>query len=188
MPLSFLQPTTRIQTSTPATAMHWLLSDNRARLGLGLAVIAIPCALFAFSPFLTRGYRTLTTKRESKQDPVRKPLPTPPSKHGLTATPTATPAPATTTALDEQETGMQAGALPLHLPPQPTARAPSPDHDPFNYQLEPDTFSLSSGASSETKPKKLRVGKNLKRAWNNRPFHAAEPTLSPETERLPASF
>lgn len=55
---------------------------------------------------------------------------------------------------------------------------------------ETDSFSVGSGDSSEHKPRKLRVGKNLKRAWSNRPFaHAHEQTeplvspLSPESLR-----
>lgn len=169
---------------TPAanmvTTSHTLLADPRLRAGVA---VAIPCIVLAFAWRHFRGIdqdneqTPLPAKSEKPKakDPVRQQPPPPPSDsekpkrkaavRELPPTPVAAPAPAFTP------------LLPPFSPERPGRNEADVEHKDTNpvfeqpSYFEQDSASVNSGSSTEHhKHRKLRVGKNLKRAWSKRPF------------------
>lgn len=167
----------KLATSQASNISHWLPRARNARIGLAITLpaVAILLCTTAVTSILFR-----TWKRIIRKAPIEESTTTTPSQddHESDDVPPKPPAKAykpstasTTAAFEPQKS--------LSLPSkafQPTATAATAPLEPQEPRT-PDNISISSDASSERAHKqgKLSLGKNIKKAWQNRSFgHAAE--------------
>ncbi|KAM0716064.1 hypothetical protein Q7P37_008578 [Cladosporium fusiforme] len=165
-----IQPAMKIATSRMANFSHWLPKNRNVTIGLAIAIPGLAIILTR-APVIDTIKRTWkrTTARISKK-------PNAPSKSSKGPTP-------------KPDVSRQDSHTDDFLPKAPKnpfqSKKASVPRTPTFEAMEPempDSASISSEGSSEHKQKKLRMPKNIKRAWQNRPQfgHAHESPMSPE--------
>lgn len=155
---------------------HWLLRSRNTKIGLAITLPAVAILLCTtqVTSILAPTWKCIIGKA-----PIEETMTTPSQDdHELDDIPPKLPTkahkPSTATAAASFES-QEPSRLPSKAfqPNNAAAAAPFEPKEPRT----PDNISISSDASSERahKQRKLRLGKNIKKAWQNRPFgHAAE--------------
>lgn len=179
------RPATNIATpaANMVTTSHSLLADPRLKAGVA---VVIPCIVLALT---WRHFRSndgaqakprlpAKTQKPKAKDPVRQ---HPPPSHPPPP-PSDAEKPKRKAPVREQPPAPSVAPNPAPLLPPFSPETPIKDEADFERKdstpvfdqpayFEQDSVSVHSGSSAEQhKHRKLRVGKNLKRAWSKRPF------------------
>lgn len=153
------QSTLKMATSRIPNISNWLAKNRNVKVG---AAIALPCLaiLLSTTPVsstIARFWRRMTSKISHKKKPSTN------KRHTIEP---------------EPEHHEHADYCQPKSPRKTFSFARTP-----TYELqEPDSLSLNSDSSSEKtiKQARLRLGKGIKKAWQNRPFnHAHDSPVSP---------
>lgn len=165
----------KMATSQISNISHWLPRSQNARIGLAITVPAVAILLCTtpVTSTLFRAWKRIVGKAPSKETTSITPSQDDRESDGIPPK-----LPAKTYKLS---TAASIAAFEPQEPPQLPSKAFEPTASTATFEpvepRTPDAVSISSDASSERahKQRKLRLGKNIKKAWQNRRFgHAPE--------------
>lgn len=186
-----LQPTMELVTSRVVDISHWLSTNKHVKIGLAIAVpsVLILLSTTAITDKLAQAWRRATGHTSPEKENARpertdhdtndKPPQLPEKSYGQL------PSRKRATRPERSEHGMNNDNILFNNvapeSPKKSYAAAAASAQPMS-SLTPDNASINSESSSEHSRKhKFRLGENIKKRWQNRPFShgSSESPLSP---------